>query len=334
MNIGIVGYGGVAKAFIELINEKENSLEHLNIDIKFILKSDGGIWSRDGLDINELCKGKDIKIYDEWNNDLNYVELLDENKIDLIIELTSTNIETGEPGNFYIREALKRGINVVTGNKGPILLYYNELLEIANKNNAVLGIGCTTGGALPSINVGTNDVAGSEVLEIQGILNGTSNYILMLMEKENLKYSEALKKAQNLGIAEANSDLDLLGYDTAIKTIILTNIIMKSKISLKESLIEGIVNIKIEDINKAKEKGKKLKLIGRAFKERGKTKVEVKVTEIDDQHPLYFVDGKNKGVYYSTDSLGDIVISGGASGIKNAAASILRDIINLSKKNH
>ena len=108
-------------------------------------------------------------------------------------------------------------INVVTGNKGPIILKYKQLKEIADKNSVKLKVGCTTGGALPSINGGIYDVAGSEIKVIEGILNGTTNYILSKMSIEKVSYEEALFQAQKDGIAEANPILDVLGYDTACK---------------------------------------------------------------------------------------------------------------------
>ena len=218
---------------------------------------------------------------------------------------------------------------MVTGNKGPILLQYNNLKKLADKNNVKLGIGCTTGGALPSINVGTFDIAGSDVLSIEGILNGTSNYILTEMYENEVDYDEALNKAISLGIAEANYNLDVEGYDTASKILILANVIMNSSLTIDDIKIQGINLLYKSLIINEKKNGNKVKLIGRIYKEGEQIKAYVKPELIDKSHPLYFVDGKNKGVLYSTDTLGDISVIGGASGTINAAAAILRDIINI-----
>ena len=254
-------------------------------------------------------------------------EVIKNNDIDTLIELTSTNIETGEPGLTHIKRALEGGINVVTGNKGPIILKYKELKEIADKNSVKLKVGCTTGGALPSINGGIYDVAGSEIQVIEGILNGTTNYILSKMAIDEVSYEEALTEAQKDGIAEANPSLDVLGYDTACKIVILANVLMDANIKLEDIEIQGITEVELETIKRIQKENKKLKLIGKVYRKDSRVKAYVRLIEIKEDHPLYFVDYKNKGVYFKTDTLGEISIIGGASGTRNAAASILRDLV-------
>ena len=333
MDIGIIGFGGVAKAFIKLIVDKKEYLDSLGLDfkVKYIIRKSGGIYNKNGLNLKDLIKSNfNLDLFDfKKDIDINYI--IKNNDIDTIVELTSTNIENGEPGLTHMSLALNNCINVVTGNKGPILLKYRELKEIALKNKVFLGIGCTTGGALPSINVGSFDIAGSEILSIEGILNGTSNYILTEMYEKEVIYEVALKQAIENEIAEANYKLDVEGFDTASKILILANVLMNANLSIKDIRIEGIDKIDINFINKEKLKGNKIKLIGKVYKNNNEIKAYVKPETLEKNHPLYFVDSKNKGVLYRTDTLGDISIIGGASGTVNAAASILRDIINMYK---
>ena len=279
MKMGLIGYGNVGKALIKLIHERK-----LPIEVKYILKSDGGILNKDGLNLGEIVD-KNIKDDSHWIDNLSFSELIDED-IDYLVELTSTNIKTG----------------------------------------VYLGIGCTVGGALPSISCGKYDAAGAKIESIEGVLNGTTNYILNAMKFENKTYEEALNNAKEIGIAEKDSYLDVKGYDTAIKTIILSNALMGSDLSLDDAEIGGITGVTLEDIRKADSKGRKIKLVGQAFRENGIVKVRVKPKELDENSPLFFVEGKNKGVFYKTDILGDITVIGGASAPENAAASILRDI--------
>ena len=334
MEIGIIGFGGVGQSLIKLLVKKRKYIfEKYNLDIKvkYIVKSDGGIYKANGIDLEELLefinKNKSIKEHILWKSNLSIQEVIKNNDIDTLIELTSTNIETGESGLTHIKRALESRINVLTGNKGPIILKYKELKEIADKNSVELKVGGTTGGALPSINGGLYDVAGSEIQAIEGILNGTTNYILSKMTNDNVTYEESLKQAQKNGIAEANPSLDILGYDTACKIIILSNVLMDTNIKLEDIEIKGITEVTLEDIEKAKVENKKLKLIGKVEKIDNMIKAYVKPIIINENHPLYFVDYKNKGVYFKTDTLGDISIIGGASGTMNAAASILRDVV-------
>lgn len=334
MDIGLIGFGGVGQAFIKLLVEKKNYIfEKYNLDIKvkYIIKSDGGIYKSNGIDLEELLefinKNKIINKHILWKENLNFKDIIKNKDIDTLVELTSTNIETGEPGLTHIKKALESKINVVTGNKGPIILNYNELKKIAEENSVNLKVGCTTGGALPSINGGIYDVAGSEIKSIEGILNGTTNYILSKMSNEDITYEDALKAAQEYGIAEANPSLDVLGYDTACKIIILSNVLKDTNIQLSDIEVQGITEVKLEYLRELKRKNKKLKLIGKVESLENGVNAYVKLMQIDESHPLYSVDYKNKGVYFKTDTLGDISIIGGASGTINAAASILRDIL-------
>lgn len=336
MDIGLIGFGGVGQALIKLLIDKESYLlqqYNLKINVKYIIKSNGGIYNASGINLSEILKVIDeninIKCHNEWKDNLNINDIIDNNDIDTLVELTSTNIETGEPGLTHIRKSLENNINVVTGNKGPILLDYKKLKVLADNNNVELKVGCTTGGALPSINGGIYDIAGSKIQSIEGVLNGTTNYILSKMANDNVDYKEALLEAQKVGIAESDPSLDVLGYDTASKIIILSNVLMNSDLKLEDLKINGIEEVRLDNIEKAKVSGNKIKLIGKVYKKDNLVKGYVTPIEIDENHPLYCVDYKNKGIYYKTDTLGDISIIGGASGTMNAAASILRDIILL-----
>lgn len=336
MDIGLIGFGGVGQALIKLLIDKEIYLlqqYNLKINVKYIIKSNGGIYNASGINLSEILKVIDeninITCHNEWKDNLNINDIIDNNDIDTLVELTSTNIETGEPGLTHIRKSLENNINVVTGNKGPILLDYKKLKVLADNNNVELKVGCTTGGALPSINGGIYDIAGSKIQSIEGVLNGTTNYILSKMANDNVDYKEALLEAQKVGIAESDPSLDVLGYDTASKIIILSNVLMNSDLKLEDLKINGIEEVRLDNIEKAKVRGNKIKLIGKVYKKDNLVKGYVTPIEIDENHPLYCVDYKNKGIYYKTDTLGDISIIGGASGTMNAAASILRDIILL-----
>lgn len=337
MDIALIGFGGVGQALIELFINKESYIfekYNLKINVKYIIKSNGGLYSEEGIDLKELMnfvKQNEIHKHKLWSEKINIDYVIRNKNIDTLIELTPTNIIDGEPALTYIKSALNNKINVVTGNKGPILLKYKELNNLAHNNKASLKVGCTTGGALPSITSGIYDIAGSEICSIEGILNGTTNYILSKMTNDEISYNEALKEAQECGIAEADPSLDVLGYDTAGKIIILSNVLMNTDLKLNDLEIKGITEVDLSELKLAKYKNKKMKLIGKVEKENHIIKAYVKPMMIDENHPLYSVDYKNKGIYYKTDTLGDITISGGASGTMNAAASILRDMVLIKK---
>lgn len=339
MNIALVGCGGVGKAFIRLLKEKDEELKSQGIDIslRYVIGSKGGVYDPKGINKEEFLefaeRDKDISGYQSHTGvpKASFCSIIENKDADMLIELTPTNKETGEPGLTHITRALENGMNVVTGNKGPIMLQYKRLKALAEANGVQLAIGCTTGGALPSINAGMIDLAGSKILSIEGILNGTTNFIIKEMETKGVSYKEALSEAQKLGIAEADPRLDIEGWDTAMKMLILANVLMNEDRTIENIRVSGITGITQEDIKKAALHNKKLKLIGKAVRNGEQLDFYVALEEISEDHPLYGVDGKNKGVRYVSDALGDLTIIGGASGTRPAAASILRDVINIHK---
>lgn len=338
MKVAVIGYGGVGRAFVELIDYKKEYLkrEGLSLQLNYVIGKNGGVYNPEGIDLEdfiEFGKGeKDITRYQNGgSSEITFQKMLENMDVDVVIEATPTNKETGEPGMTHIKKSLENGINVITANKGPILLAYRELKNTAIKNGVQLGIGCTTGGALPSINGGLMDLAGADILSIEGVLNGTTNFIINEMEDTGVTYQEALKKAQALGIAETNPAMDVEGWDTASKLLILTNVLMNEDKELKDVSVDGITKITPEEIKNCLKEGKKYKLVGKSIRENGKIHMTVKLEKLEQNHPLYDVDGKNKAVRYTTDVLGDLTIMGGASGVIPAGASILRDLINIHR---
>ena len=338
MRIAIIGYGGVGKAFLQLLINKKDELLSEGIDPKliYVISSKGGVYDSNGIDLIEFKDysktNKDITKYIHGGSeDISFNTLLENKDIDLVVEMTPTNKTTGEPGMTHIIKSLENGFNVITSNKGPILLAYKKLYEIAKKNNVQLGIGCTTGGALPTINGGVIDMAGSTITSIEGVLNGTTNFILNEMENTGVEYLEALKRAQELGIAETDPSLDVEGWDTATKLLILTNVLMNEEKTLDDIKVEGITSVKCSDIQEAAKSHQKFKLVGKTTRREEKIEMSVKLEKLNSDNPLYGVDGKKKAVRYTSDILGDLTIIGGASGVIPAAASILRDLINIQR---
>lgn len=338
MRIGLIGLGGVGRAFLSLLIEKSEELITMGAkpEIVFALNSSSGCYREDGIDIKELIghleRSRDLSLLDGGFQGGDIHGLLDMANLDFLIEATPTDKYTGEPALSHILTALSRGVNVVTANKGPVMLDYKRLKDLADTMGASLGIGCTAGGALPTISSGQYDLLGARVKGIRGVLNGTTNYILTLMEEEGLEYAEALSKAQSEGIAETDPTMDVEGWDTAIKLVIIANALMGSNFKLQDVSVEGIQNLKLEDINTAKAEDKKLKLVGKVQKEGDSWYITVAPEAVDKSDIFFGVNGKNKGVQYLTDTLGEIAVLGGASNLRGAAASLLRDVLQIWSK--
>ena len=306
MNIAIIGCGGVGNALLKLFERQRDLLEkeHLYINVRYI-----------------IGRGDDI------------APALADPDLDAAVILTPTNKDNGQPGLDYARAFLSAGKHVVTADKGIIIHGYTELRDLAETKGVKLAFGCTTGGALPTVNAGIFDMAGSSILSMEGVLNGTTNFILDEMEATGCECAEALAKAQRDGIAEADPTLDVEGWDTAGKLLILTKVFMDENVTLDDITVEGITGLAAADIKAAADTGCRYKLVGRAaFDESEKLKLTVRPERIPKDHLLYAVSGKNKAVRYVSDTLGELVITGGASGTTPAAASVLRDLVNIHRK--
>lgn len=337
MKIGIIGYGGVGKALVRLLDMQKELLaeDGLALEVSYIIDYYGGIYAAEGIDLAALAafteREKDITGFAGGSADITVADMVKDTGVDLAVIMTPTNKETGQPGLSYAEELLKAGKHVVISDKGPIMLAYHRLAQLAKEKGVQLGIGCTTGGALPSVNGGVMDLAGSSITSIEGVLNGTTNFILKYMEDNHCEYADALKIAQECGIAETNPTLDVEGWDTAGKLLILTNVLMGENRSLADIRVSGITALTASDIERAKEAGLKYKLVGKTVRKDGKLQMSVGLERLPAEHLLYSVEGKNKAVRYVSDTLGELAVIGGASGVIPAAASILRDIVNIHR---
>jgi homoserine dehydrogenase len=257
--------------------------------------------------------------------------VIDSLDADLIVEATPTDLSTGEPGLRHMRTALRRGMDVVAANKGPLVLRYAELQELAQAQRARIAMSAATAAALPTLDVGHTCLAGASILGIEGILNGTTNFILTKMQMEHYPYLDALQEAQAHGITETDPTLDVEGYDTANKLILLSNALLGTRYGPSHVDRRGITQISAQMVADARRGGKSLKLIGRVHTGHGNVRLSVAPEELPQDHPLAAVHGAEKAVTYETDTMGRVTIMGGRSSPMGAAAALLKDIINLAR---
>ena len=333
INIILMGFGNVGRAFLQVAHEKkELCLKRYGLELRFIsiFEIEGALFSAASLDTSEFLEksASQLAAHLHWRPGLKLEQVLKEVKPGVLVECTPSNIKTGEPGLSNLRKALSKGWNVAVANKGPLVVDFKSLKQLAQKNRATLKFSGATAAALPTLDVGLFSLAGAEILRIEGILNGTTNYILTRME-EGISYEEALREAQAKGIAEADPSLDVEGWDTASKILLIANEVMEKDFVLNDVKVEGITNIPSELLHRAKKEAKVLKLLGRLWKEEKEFRIEVALSPIDHSHPLFGVNGTNKGISFFTDTMGAVTVTGGKSDPKGAAASLLKDIINI-----
>lgn len=331
-----MGFGNVGRAFLSLVNEKEVLCkERYGLDIRFV-----AIFRRDGAWVNSaLLSTGDIleRISSEnyspkvfyWITGFRLLEALESCEPGVLVECTPSHIRDGEPGLTHIHKALERGWHVVTANKGPLVMDFARLKDKAKRNAVALKISGAAAAALPTLDVALYSLAGAEILRIEGILNGTTNFILTRM-KEGVGYDEALKEAQAKGIAETDPSLDVEGWDTASKLLLIANLCLQKNYSLDDVKVEGITTISPQLLQQGREEGKALKLLGTMEKQgEDETRLVVAPGIIDDSHPLFSVEGTNKGIIFNTDSMGSVTVIGGKSDPRGAAAALIKDIIHI-----
>lgn len=336
----IVGFGTVGQGFLELLVQKKDFLkEKFGLDFKLVGVCDilkGSVLNKKGLDMRSVLKwvkdGKNLNDFPEGKKGLNAIEIIENSDASILFEATYTDIKKAEPATTHIKNALNKKMDVVTTNKGPIALFYNELKEIARKNKKTLKFEGTVMSGTPVFSFLENAMAACQIKEIKGILNGTTNFILTKME-EGLSYNEALKIAQDLGYAEAVPDADVLGWDALAKVCILVNVFFgaKMKPNPKKLKCEGITKIKKKDIEKAKSEGKRYKLIGKVWKEKGKVKVKVSPELLEITDPLFSVMGATNALTYINDALNSVTIVGPGAGRKETGYAMLNDFILIHK---
>ncbi|MGD1148898.1 MAG: homoserine dehydrogenase [Thermoanaerobaculaceae bacterium] len=339
MRLVFLGFGTVGQGLAELLLSKRGELKRTyGFDWTVTGIADtikGSAYDPSGIDLAKAlalaAKGESLAALDRGGKGWDALAMARHAEADALLEATYTDIKTGEPATSHIKAALERGVHVVTTNKGPLALHYRELAEVAAKHKAEFLFEGTVMSGTPVLNLVREALAGAEILEMQGILNGTTNYILTRME-EGLSYEEALKKAQELGYAEAVPDADVLGWDALAKVTILANVVFGASLKPTESLCEGITKITASHIAKAKADGKRYKLIGRVWREGGAVKAAVAPRLVDMSQPLAGVMGATNAVAIKTDALGEVTIVGPGAGRAQTGFSMLTDLLHIARR--
>jgi homoserine dehydrogenase len=246
---------------------------------------------------------------------------------DIVVEATWTNLKDGEPGLSHIVTALESGLDVVTSNKGPIALSYRKLLDLAKSKRRRLRFESTVMSGTPVFNLQEFGLTGAKVNGLKGILNGTTNYILTEMATGK-SYNGALKRAQELGYAEADPSGDVEAYDPAAKITILGNALMGADVKYENVKREGINGLTIDDIENAAQSAKRIKLIASASRaENGSVEASVKPTLVPDTDILAHVSGVMNALQISTDVQPEVTIMGPGAGGDSAGYGLLNDIL-------
>ncbi|RIK32157.1 MAG: homoserine dehydrogenase [Chloroflexi bacterium] len=336
IRLAVIGLGNVGRRFLELVQRKHDLIKNrFNLDLIVTAAGDttGGADYFRALDIPTILElkanGKGMAAYPtHGRGERNMLEMVRGAEADVLVENTLTNLKDGEPGLSTMRAALSRKMHVVTANKGPLVLAYQELSALAKQNGVQLLHSAAVAGGLPVVNLGRRDLGASDITKFEGIVNGTTNHILQAMT-EGESFDAALKHMQELGIAEADPTLDVDGWDAANKLVIVANACLHRPTKLSDVRVEGIRGVTPEHIAEAKANGQTIKLVARATRDLGTWKFTVRPERLDATHPLTLVPGGYMGVLYESDINGQIFARIKEENPYPTAAAVLRDVITL-----
>lgn len=329
VTVALLGFGNVGRSFARYA--PASSTDHsLDIKIRAVADSSGGVVVDDDSAIDRLLSAKDsgARISDIFPassiaNHRKYIDLIHGAGVQILVESLPTNLIDGEPALGLIASALERGINVVTVDKGPLVHGFDLLKRVAREGGARLGTSGTTGVAIPL------ELSGDRVLEIRGVLNGTTNFILSEMQQHQKSFVEALAQAQADGIAEPDPTLDVGGWDTVVKTLILAKTLMGAETRLAEVSRIGIGAETESLIKIGRESGRLVRLVGRARIWQGKVRVSVAPKLVEEDSPFYSVSGTSKLAMFRTETQG-VVLANARSGRDAISQTIVDDIVEIS----
>ena len=313
INIAVLGYGTVGSGVVEVIDKNSASIAKKSgskIGIKYVL------------DLRDFPGDRVEKILVH-----DFDIILNDPEVKIVVEVMGGV----EPAYTFVKKSLLAGKSVCTSNKELVAAHGPELIRIARENNINFLFEASVGGAIPVIRPINSSLTADPILEIKGILNGTTNYILTQMDVEGWEFDKALSTAQELGYAERNPEADIEGYDACRKIAILSSLAFGSNVKFEDIYTEGISKITAADIRYAKKMGCAIKLLASSSVEDGRYFAMVAPFMVRSAHPLYSVSGVYNAIFVRGDQIGDVMFYGSGAGKLPTACAVVADVVDAAK---
>jgi homoserine dehydrogenase len=337
IRLALIGLGNVGQGFLQIVQNDRLRLAEQGLAINVVAVCDlhrGSAADAKGLDVSELLSalaqggridGRVKASHSGWDA----LTTIAESQADVIVELSWSDFKTGEPALSHVRAALRAGQHVITSNKGPIALAYKELRTLAEAHQAQLCIEGTVMSGTPSLRLASDCLKAAGIQKVQGIVNGTTNYMLTAMNR-GVSYFDALKQAQELGFAEADPTSDVEGFDAAA---IMAQLLFDAPLQLSDVDRTGIVGLTPNDIASATQQDKRWKLIASVERDNnGQIKARVSPLALPSTHPLANVNGATNAITFSTERLGDVTLVGPGAGRIETGYAVISDLLALQQK--
>lgn len=313
INIAVLGYGTVGSGVVEVIRTNQeliNKRAGQDINIKYVL------------DLRDFPGDpvESILVHD-------YDVILKDEDVKVVVEVMGGV----NPAYNFVKSALLAGKSVCTSNKELVAKHGAELLEIAKNNNINFFFEASVGGGIPIIRPLIQSITADDIMEISGILNGTTNFILTKMDKEGSGFNDVLKEAQELGYAERNPEADVEGFDACRKIAILSSLACGAQVDFEDIYTEGITKITDTDFKYAKKLDVSIKLIGSSKKIGDGYCAMVAPKMLSNEHPLAGVNGVMNAIFVKGNVLGDVMFYGAGAGKLPTASAVVSDVVEAVK---
>lgn len=313
MKIAVLGYGTIGSGVVEVLNTNKASIAKRageEISVKYVL------------DLREFPGDpiEDILVHE-------FSTIAEDEEVGCVVETMGGT----EPAYSYVKECLLKGKSVCTSNKALVAKHGAELLEIARQKKINFLFEASVGGGIPIIRPLNQSLTSEEIMEITGIVNGTTNYILTKMSQEGATFEGALKEAQNLGYAERNPEADVEGHDAGRKLAILASLAYGMQVDFEDIYMEGITKITDTDFKYAEALGVEIKLLAQGKRVDDKFYAMVTPKMIRDDNPLFSVRGVFNSILVKGNTLGDVMFYGSGAGKLPTASAVVADVIDATK---
>jgi homoserine dehydrogenase len=310
VKVALMGLGTVGKGVLEAVCDRSNLLEERfgeKVEIVAVLVKNG---------LKPRVLPESVKVTSDFNEVLSIPDLA------VAIEA----IVGCEPARNYNLELLKRGVHVISANKECIAYHGKELNNAARRNGVTFSFEASVAGGIPVIRTIREQLRVNRIEKIEGIFNGTCNYVLSMMRSEGVSFAAALASAQELGYAEADPSNDIEGWDAFYKLMILSETVYGEQPDWNVAERIGIEKLTDADAAAAVKSGRRIKQVAVIEQTRSGLRAFVRPISVGAGHPLYGVEGVDNAVHIRTDLLGSLILQGPGAGAKPTASAILEDL--------
>ena len=316
IRVGLIGFGTIGAGVAKILNNNQEVIQkRLGASVSLVKIADLDIKTDRGIDIEEGVLTTSVE------------EVIDNPDIDIVVEL----IGGYEPARTFLISAINNKKHVVTANKALLAKHGDELFELIEEKGLALGFEASIGGAIPIIRSIRESFVANRIQILEGIVNGTANYILSKMSDENCDFDVALKEAQEKGFAEADPTFDIEGIDSAHKIAVLTRIAYGTPVKFEDIKVSGITNITSDDIECAKEFGYRIKLLAISKYDGEAIDLRVHPAMIPSSHPMANVNGVLNAIRVCDDLMEENILAGHGAGELPTGSAVVGDIVEIAR---